>query len=167
MKDTMTYKGYAGSVHYNDEDRVLYGKLECIRSLISYEGTDVDSLRCAFEEAVDDYLALCKKAGRKPEQPFSGTFNVRTGSDLHRRAALLAEAQGTTLNRVVSEALQRYLQQEHEALYGVRAVDVERQDGMRLGDWLRCRAASLTPTLSQREREEVGRDLSRPDGSAR
>jgi predicted HicB family RNase H-like nuclease len=43
-------------------------------------------------------------------------FNVRTGSDLHRRAALLAKAQGTTLNRIVSEALQRYLQQEHHAL---------------------------------------------------
>jgi predicted HicB family RNase H-like nuclease len=116
MKDTMTYKGYTGSVHYNDEDRVLYGKVECIRSLISYEGTDVNSLRRAFEEAVDDYLDLCKREGRKPEQPFSGTFNVRTGSDLHRRAALLAKAQGTTLNRVVSEALQRYLQQEHHAL---------------------------------------------------
>jgi predicted HicB family RNase H-like nuclease len=116
MKDTMTYRGYTGSVHYSDEDRVLYGKVECIRSLISYEGTDVDALRLAFEEAVDDYLVLCKKEGRKPEQPFSGTFNVRTGSDLHRRAALLAKAQGTTLNRVVSEALQRYLQQELHAL---------------------------------------------------
>jgi predicted HicB family RNase H-like nuclease len=120
MKDTMTYKGYTGSVHYSDEDRVLYGKVEYIRSLISYEGTDVDALRRAFEEAVDDYLDLCKKAGRTPEQPFSGTFNVRTGSDLHRRAALLAKEQGTTLNRVVSEALQRYLQQEDHALSGTQ-----------------------------------------------
>jgi predicted HicB family RNase H-like nuclease len=112
MKDTMTYKGYIGSVHYSDEDRVFFGKVEFLRSLISYEGTDVDSLRNAFEEAVDDYLELSKKEGRKPEQPFSGTFNVRTGSDLHRRVALLAKEQGTTLNRVVSEALQRYLQQD-------------------------------------------------------
>jgi predicted HicB family RNase H-like nuclease len=113
MKDTMSYKGYTGSVHYSDDDRVFFGKVEYIRSLVSYEGTNVGSLRHAFEEAVDDYLALCKQEGRKPEQPFSGTFNVRTGSDLHRRAALLAKEQGTTLNRVVSEALQRYLQQEH------------------------------------------------------
>ena len=116
MKDTLTYKGYTGSVHYSDEDRVLFGKVEDIRSLVSYEGTDVTSLHSAFEEAVDDYLSLCKREGRKPEQPFSGSFNVRTGSDLHRRAALLAKAQGTTLNRVVSEALQRYLQQEGRAL---------------------------------------------------
>jgi predicted HicB family RNase H-like nuclease len=120
MKDTMTYKGYIGSVHYSDEDRVFYGQVEYIRSLISYEGTDVDSLRRAFEEALDDYLDLCKKAGKTPEQPFSGTFNVRTGSDLHRRAALLAKARGTTLNRIVSEALQRYLQQADQALSGTQ-----------------------------------------------
>jgi predicted HicB family RNase H-like nuclease len=120
MTDTMTYKGYLGSVHYSDEDRVLYGKVEYIRSLISYEGTDIDTLRRAFEEAVDDYLDLCKKEGRTPEQPFSGTFNVRTGADLHRRAVLLAKARGTTLNRVVSEALRRYLQQADQALSGAQ-----------------------------------------------
>lgn len=120
MKDTMTYKGYIGSVHYSDEDRVFYGQVEYIRSLISYEGTDVDGLRRAFEEAVDDYLDLCKKEGKKPEQPFSGTFNVRTGSDLHRRAALLAKERGTSLNRIVSEALQRYLQRDDQALSGTR-----------------------------------------------
>ncbi len=103
-------------MHYSDEDRVFYGKVEYIRSLISYEGTDVASLRAAFEEAVEDYLALCKKEGRTPEQPFSGSFNVRTGTDLHRHAVLLAKERGTTLNRVVSEALTRYLQQEGHAL---------------------------------------------------
>jgi predicted HicB family RNase H-like nuclease len=111
MKDSMTYQGDSGSVHYSDEDRVFYGQVECICSLISYEGTDVDALRRAFEEAVDEDLDLCKQEGRKPEQSFSGTFNVRTGADLHRRAVLLAKEQGATLNRVMSEALQRYLQQ--------------------------------------------------------
>ena len=48
MKDTMEYKGYFGSVHYNDDDKVFYGKLEFIRALVSYEGTDVVSLRAAF-----------------------------------------------------------------------------------------------------------------------
>jgi predicted HicB family RNase H-like nuclease len=115
MKDTLTYKGYTGSVHYSDEDRVFYGKVEYIRSLLSYEGTDVESLRTAFEEAVEDYLALCQQAGTAPEQPFSGSFNVRTGTDLHRQAVLLAKARGTTLNRVISEALTRYLQQEGHA----------------------------------------------------
>jgi len=109
MKDTMTYKGFVGSVHYSDEDRIFYGKVEFIRSLISYEGTDVDSLRQAFEESVDDYLEQCKQEGRKPERPFKGTFNIRTGSDLHRRAVIQANERGINLNRLVTEALEKYL----------------------------------------------------------
>lgn len=112
MKDMMSYKSYLGSVHYDDEERTFHGKLEFIRSLISYEGTTVDNLRRAFEEAVDDYLDLCIQQGIEAEQPFKGSFNVRTGSDLHRRAALLAQRSGTTLNQVVAEALERYLAEQ-------------------------------------------------------
>ena len=36
MKDMMTHKGYFGSVCYNDEDRIFYGKVEFIRALVSY-----------------------------------------------------------------------------------------------------------------------------------
>lgn len=79
MKDMMQHKGYYGSVSYDDEDQIFYGKLEFIRGLISYEGRDVASLRAAFEEAVDDYLDLCRKAGREPDKPFKGSFNVRVG----------------------------------------------------------------------------------------
>ena len=109
MKDMMSYKGYYGSVHYNDEDRIFHGKLEFIRSLVSYEGSDVKSLRKAFEEAVDDYLELCAQEGIKSETPFKGSFNVRTRSDLHRKAALFAKGRGTNLNKVVTEALEKYL----------------------------------------------------------
>jgi len=109
MKDMMSYKSYYGSVHYSDEDRVFHGKLVYIRSLVSYEGTDVKNLRKAFEDAVDDYLELCNEEGKKPENPFKGSFNVRTGSDLHRKAALFAKIKGTNLNKVVTEALEKYL----------------------------------------------------------
>jgi predicted HicB family RNase H-like nuclease len=49
MKDLMEYKGYYGSVHYSDDDQVFHGKIEFIRSLVSYEGTDVKGLRTAFK----------------------------------------------------------------------------------------------------------------------
>ena len=109
MKDMMAYKGYYGSVHYSDEDQIFHGKIEFIRSLISYEGTDVSSLRTAFEEAVDDYLILCEAESKEPDMPFKGSFNVRTGTDLHRRAVLFAKAKGTNLNSIISDALEKYL----------------------------------------------------------
>lgn len=52
----MEYKGFFGSAHYCDEDEVFYGKVLDIRSLITYEGTDVKGLKEGFKEAVDDYL---------------------------------------------------------------------------------------------------------------
>ena len=109
MKDMMAYKGYYGSVHYSDEDQIFYGKIEFIRSLVSYEGTDVRSLRTAFEEAVDDYLKLCEDECKEPETPFKGSFNVRTGTDLHRRAVLFAKSKGTNLNSIITDALEKYL----------------------------------------------------------
>lgn len=109
MKDMMAYKGYYGSVHYNDEDQVFHGKIEFIRSLVSYEGTDVKSLRKAFKEAVDDYLELCKEELKEPEMPFKGSFNVRTGSDLHRRAMLFAKSKGMNMNSIITDALEKYL----------------------------------------------------------
>jgi len=48
MKDLMKYKDYFGTVHYSDEDEVFYGKLAFIRSLVTYEGTDVKSLKEAL-----------------------------------------------------------------------------------------------------------------------
>ncbi|HTU46305.1 MAG TPA: type II toxin-antitoxin system HicB family antitoxin [Bryobacteraceae bacterium] len=106
----MEYRGYIGSVYYSDEDEVFHGKLEGIRDLVTYEGTDVASLKRSFHEAVDDYLATCKKRNKEPQVPFKGTFNVRVGPELHKRAAVYAAEHGKKLNAVVGEALREYLE---------------------------------------------------------
>lgn len=57
----LKYKGYTGSVDYSEEDNCLYGKvLGMSKDAITYEGLDINGLRRDFEEAIDDYLALCK-----------------------------------------------------------------------------------------------------------
>lgn len=105
MKDLMEYKGYYGSAHYDDDDRIFNGRVGYIRSLVSYEADAARRLRKAFEEAVDDYLALCESRGVEPEKPFKGSFNVRIGPELHRKAALKAMRKGVSLNNLVTEAL--------------------------------------------------------------
>ena len=105
MKDMLKHKGYFGSVNYNSDDRIFYGKIEFIRALVSYEGQDADSLEAAFYEAVDDYLATCEKSGREPEIPFKGSFNVRIAPELHERVMIAAKQQGMTLNRFIAETL--------------------------------------------------------------
>ena len=58
MNNLMEYKGYIGSVEFSEEDGVFYGKVQGIRSLISYEGANALDLITDFHDAVDDYLAL-------------------------------------------------------------------------------------------------------------
>lgn len=108
----MEHRGYLGSVEYTEEDETLHGRLAYIRDLVTYEGEDAKGLKRAFEVAVDDYLELCETSGRKPDQPLKGSFNIRPGRDLHRRAALYAQRRGVNLNSVVTDALRRYLDRE-------------------------------------------------------
>ena len=77
MNNTMEYKGYIGSVEFSETDQILFGKVQGIRSLISYEGTTVAELIDDFHGAVDDYLELCSAEGKTPEKAFKGSFNVR------------------------------------------------------------------------------------------
>ena len=115
MSTILEYKGYYGSIEYSDVDEVLHGRLEFIRDLVTYEGSDAKSLKLAFQEAVDDYLNLCQAEGRKADIPLKGSFNVRPGRDLHRRAMLYAKRRGLNLNSVVSDALRRYLDGQDSA----------------------------------------------------
>lgn len=49
----MTYKGYVGSVEFSDADGVFFGKVQGVRSLISYEGETREALEVDFRKAVD------------------------------------------------------------------------------------------------------------------
>ena len=109
MNDMMEYKGYYGSGHYSDEDSCFYGKIEHIRGLVSYEGQDVSSMKKSFEDAVNDYLDTCKAKNIIPDRPFKGSFNVRTGPELHRKAYIYAQARKMNLNNVIIKALESYL----------------------------------------------------------
>jgi len=105
MKDLMQYKNYYGSVHFDDEELVFHGKIEFIRALVNYEATNAKGLRKAFEEAVDDYLDMCRSQKVEPEIPFKGSLNIRLGPELHRLVAIAAEQQHLSINKFIAEAL--------------------------------------------------------------
>ncbi len=62
-----------------------------------------------FYASIDDYLELCQEIGKAPDREYRGTFNVRVSPELHREAALAAEAMDISLNQFVADALQRYV----------------------------------------------------------
>ena len=101
----MYYKGFAATVEYDSDDRCFSGIVTNIADTVYFEGTSVDELEQAFRDAVDAYVAHCKKIGKRPDKPFSGKFNVRLDPTLHRQAATTAQANGQSLNAFVAEAL--------------------------------------------------------------
>ena len=110
MNNIIEYKGYIGSVEFSENDGVFFGKVQGIRSLISYEGTNDRELLDDFHGAVDDYLALCEEEGTAPEVAYKGSFNVRfKNKDTHRRAAIYAMMHEQSLNSFVEEAVEEKL----------------------------------------------------------
>lgn len=114
MNNVIEYKGYIGSVEFSEEDGVFFGKVQGIRSLISYEGTNAKELISDFHGAVDDYLALCEEEGSSPEVAYKGSFNVRfKNKENHRRAAVYAMMHEQSLNSFIEEAVEEKLSSVH------------------------------------------------------
>lgn len=109
MNNLLDYKGYYGTVEFSSKDQILFGKVIDVNSLISYEGDSVVSLKQDFEQAVDDYLEMCKEQGLEPEKAYKGSFNVRVSPELHKNLALYSAANGKSLNSTVEEAKAKYL----------------------------------------------------------
>jgi len=109
MKDLMHYKEYYGSVHFDEEELIFYGKIEFIRALVSYEATDAKGVKKAFEEAVDDYLELCAKKKIKPETSCKGSLNIRLGHELHQRIAIAAAQNHLSINKFIADTLEQVL----------------------------------------------------------
>lgn len=113
MSALLKHRGYYGSLEASPEDNCLFGKLQFIRALVSYEGQTVAELSQAFRDAVDDYLDTCATLGQEPEQPCKGSFNVRVGHDLHLAASVAATRDKISLNDLTRKALREYL--NHDA----------------------------------------------------
>lgn len=107
MKQYFDHKGYIGSIEASLEDHCLYGQIEFINDLISYQGDNLSELEASFKESVDDYLATCIKQGKEPDRPFSGTFNIRIGPELHKTVAIAAKLDDCSINEYVKQALVR------------------------------------------------------------
>jgi predicted HicB family RNase H-like nuclease len=108
---TLHYKDYQGSVSFEDGRLVI--QILHIEDSISAACNLASEAQATFENLVDDYIETCRAVGKEPAKPFRGTFNVRIGPDLHRRAAIAAADAGETLNAWVAGAAQQRLRRSH------------------------------------------------------
>jgi len=101
----ITYKGYDGTVQFDDEAEIFHGEVLGLRDVVTFQGVSVEELKTSFEESIDDYLEFCKERGEEPDKPFSGKFVVRIDPSLHRRLFELSAKEGSSLNKWITTKL--------------------------------------------------------------
>jgi predicted HicB family RNase H-like nuclease len=101
----MEYKGYVAKIEFDDDAELFHGEVINTRDVITFQGSNVQELKLALRESVDDYLAFCAKRGEAPDKPFSGQFLTRMTPELHREVSLAALRTNQSVNAWVTEQL--------------------------------------------------------------
>lgn len=111
MNNILKYKGYTSEVGYSVKDKVLYGKIDGIDDLVTFESDSASSIEQEFQSAVDDYLAYCQEVGKSPEKVYKGSFNIRIRAELHRSISVLSQKKGVSMNELVETAIAQYVKE--------------------------------------------------------
>ena len=60
-QSVLTYKGYSTVIEFDSESKVLYGKIEGINDLVTFESNSAKEIEKEFHDAVDDWLKFRKE----------------------------------------------------------------------------------------------------------
>jgi predicted HicB family RNase H-like nuclease len=99
------YKGYTGVFEFDPSIDAFHGRVIGLQDVVTFQGHSLEELRHEMAESIEDYLEFCAEAGKDPEKPYRGEFLVRTTPEVHRAAAIEAEAAGMSLNAWVETTI--------------------------------------------------------------
>jgi len=105
MNNIMTYKSYSAIMTYDQDDKILVGRVVNIDDIIAFHGRSVEEFETAFHESIDDYIEACGKLDQKPEKPASGRLMLRIPPTVHAAAVKAAAHEGQSLNKWVAKVL--------------------------------------------------------------
>lgn len=106
MTHAMTYKGYTARVEFDPRDEIFVGRVLGIDDHLTFHGDTVAGLTKDFHEAVDHYIADCKRMGRSPQKPASGKLMLRIRPEVHAAVSIAAQAAGKSINQWADEVLE-------------------------------------------------------------
>jgi predicted HicB family RNase H-like nuclease len=73
--------------------------------VITFEGATFAEVEEAFRDSIDDYLGFCAQRGEPPDCAYSGKIPLRVSPEVHRRAAMRAQAAGMSLNQWIAHRI--------------------------------------------------------------
>ena len=107
--NVMKYKEYIATISYDADDRIFIGEVIGTTDSLNFHGSNPDELEESFKNCVDNYLDYCAQIGQSPQTTYSGNFNVRVSPELHASASEFAARNNMSLNQVVLQALQMFV----------------------------------------------------------
>lgn len=104
---SMTVDGYQAKIEYDAELDQFRGEILGLNGGADFYGKNPKELRSEFKKSLRIFLEVCAEKGIEPRRNFSGKFNLRISPELHERLAIVAQAEGKSINLVAQEALQK------------------------------------------------------------
>ena len=103
--NNMTYRGYTAHMDFDNEDRIIVGRVVDIDDIITFHGTSVAEFESAFKTAVDGYIHACEQLGQTADKPASGRLMLRVNPAVHAAAVKASARSGQSLNKWAEKVL--------------------------------------------------------------
>lgn len=103
----MTLDGYQAKIEYDAELDMFRGEILSLNGGADFYGKNTKELRTEFKKSLKVFLAVCRVKGIEPRRNYSGKFNLRIPADLHEKLAIVAQAEGKSINTLAEEALKQ------------------------------------------------------------
>ena len=103
----MTLDGYDAKIEYDADLDLFRGEILGLNGGADFYGKSPKELRAEFKKSLQVFLDVCREKGLDPRRNYSGKFNLRISPDLHEKLAIVAQAEGKSINAVAQEALRQ------------------------------------------------------------
>ena len=103
----MSQDGYHAKIEYDEDLDLFRGEILGLTGGADFYGKNPKELRAEFKKSLQVFLEVCREKGIEPRRNYSGRFNLRIPAALHERLAIIAQAEGKSLNLLAEEALQQ------------------------------------------------------------
>ena len=101
----MKLNDFHAKIEYDAELDMFRGEILGLSGGADFYGKNPKELRAEFKKSLQVFLDVCREKGIQPRRNYSGKFNLRIPIDLHEKLAIVAEAEGKSLNTLAQEAL--------------------------------------------------------------
>ena len=103
----MTLDGYQAKIEYEADLDMFRGEILSLNGGADFYGKNTRELRAEFRKSLQVFLDVCGEKGIEPRRNYSGKFNLRIPAELHEKLAIVAQAEGKSINTLAQEALQQ------------------------------------------------------------